>query len=91
MILQITWLTWNLAAYLAALIVFHASELVLAVVYMRDELGWDCKWAVVHAWPCNDWVGMLGIACSTIPTLRPPGTRKTQGLSPITSSFPVEP
>lgn len=33
--------TWNLWAFLAALLVYHASEFLLAAIYMRHELGWS--------------------------------------------------
>jgi hypothetical protein len=40
---------WQLAVFGCALAFFHASEFLLAVVYMRDQLSPRCEWSCVCA------------------------------------------
>ncbi len=43
-------MTWHLTVFALLLVEYHATELILAIVFMRDELGWTCEWRIVwHA------------------------------------------
>ena len=40
-------------AFIACLAFFHASEFLLACIYMRDELSWRCEWPCMVLWRGN--------------------------------------